>query len=278
VARRVRQEDVNPEALVKEFEQKLERLRVLYEQYFMGIQKRPPTIPMHEVVRVQFQLDKLRINNHGLRYRYRSLVQRLNTYRTYWNRTLRAIENGTYHRDLARLRRKLRREGLDVHMPTSGRLRSVHEVERAMTTAMKKRDEAKNPPPAAKEAPKKRRAVPTDIRGASGEELKKVAARHVPGQADRPAAPVARVAGRPAGGSAMKSPPGMSQAQMQSIFRRYLKAKRMVGEDPGKVRYDKLVRTISGQLPQLREMNRGRSVDFDVVIREGKVVLKAKPT
>ena len=274
MARKVRDEGVNVEALVKEFEQKLERLRVLYEQYFMGIQKRPPTIPMHEVVRVQFQIDKLRINNHGLRYRYRSLVQRLNTYRTYWNRTLRAIENGTYHRDLARLRRKMRREGLDVHMPTSGRLRSVNEVERAMTTAMKARNEANKPKPEAEEA-KKRRAVPTDIRGATGEELKKAAARHVPGEAARPAA--AAAASR-AGGSAMSAPPGMSQAQMQSIFRRYLKAKRMVGEDPGKVRYEKLVQTISAQVPQLREMNQGRSVDFDVVIRSGKVVLKAKPT
>lgn len=275
MARKVRQEGVDVDALVKEFEQKLERLRVLYEQYFMGIQKRPPTIPMHDVVRVQFQLDKMRINNHGLRYRYRSLVQRLNTYRTYWNRTLRAIENGTYHRDLARLRRKMRREGLDVHMPTSGRLRSVNEVERAMTTAMKARNEAKNAPPAT-EAPKKRRAVPTDIRGASGEQLKKVAERHVPGSTAQPAAPAA--AARASAGSAMATPPGMSQAQMQSIFRRYLKAKRMVGDDPGKVRYEKLVRTISAQVPQLREMNQGRSVDFDVVIRSGKVVLKAKPT
>ena len=67
-------------------------------------------------------------------------------------------------------------------------------------------------------------------------------------------------------------------AHADDLFRRYAKAKRMVGADPGTVRYEKLVQTISGQLPQLRQMNQGREVEFDVVIRQGKVVLKAKPT
>jgi len=271
MARRVRHDSIKPEAIIKEFETKLERLRVLYEQYFMGIQKRPPTIPQHEVVRLQMQIDKLRITNHRINYKYRSLVQRYNTYRTYWNRTIRAIDNGTYHRDLARLRRKWRREGLDVQMPTSGRMRSVGEVEKAISTAVKKKAAATGAKPAAAEAPKKRRAVPSNIRGRSADEVKQEVERHIPGQTTRPAAAAASRGGA-------RAPEGISEAKMQSLFRRYAKAKRMVGADPGSVRYEKLVQTISGQLPQLRQMNQGREVEFDVVIRQGKVVLKAKPT
>ena len=263
---------MKPEALIVEFEQKLERLRVLYEQYFMGIQKRPPTIPQHEVVRLQFQIDKMRITNHRINYKYRSLVQRYNTYRTYWNRTLRAIDNGTYHRDLARLRRKWRREGLDVQMPTRGRMRSVGEVEKVMSSAVKQREEATAAK--TKEATRKRRAVPSDIRGRSAEEVKQEVERHIPGQTSHAAAPTRAASG----GNGARVPDGMSEAKMQSLFRRYAKAKRMVGADPGTVRYEKLVQTISGHLPQLRQMNQGREVEFDVVIRQGKVVLKAKPT
>jgi len=276
MARRVKQEPENIDALIKEFELKLERLRVLYEQYFMGIQKRQPSIPQHEVVRLQFKIDKQRINNHRTRYKYRSLVQRLNTYRTYWNRTLRAIENGTYHRDLARLRRKWRREGIDVQMPTSGRLRSVNEVEKAIGDAVKRKEATAQDggaaPAGASAAPaKKRRAVPDNIRGASADDIKRESDRHVPGQVERPAAAAPQAAAQG------QDPSGLPDAQMKSIFRRYLKAKRMVGEDPSSVRYDSLAKKISGQLPQLRQMNNGRDVDFDVVIRKGKVVLKAKP-
>ena len=276
MARKVRQEPENVDAQIKEFELKLERLRVLYEQYFMGIMKREPTIAQHEVVRLQAKLDRQRISNHRTRYKYRSMVQRLNTYRTYWNRTLRSIENGTYHRDLARLRRKWRREGLDVQMPTSGRLRSVHEVEKAISTAVAKGgDKIK---PARRAAVKKRRQVPADFRGAAGDEVKKEAERHVPGQPDPPPQKEAATAraGASAGGGAGSE--AMPEAKMQSLFRRYLKAKRMGGEDPSGVRYDSLAASISGQLPELRKRNEGRDVDFDVVIRKGKVVLKAKPT
>ena len=34
------------EAAINEFQRKLDRLKVLYEQYFMGIEKREPLVPL----------------------------------------------------------------------------------------------------------------------------------------------------------------------------------------------------------------------------------------
>ena len=88
-----RDKDLEPkeiEAIIVEFAHKLDRLKILYEQYFMGIEKREPTVPLKDVVRIMREIDNVQIRNTGLKFRFRGLVQKLNSYKTYWNRTLRA--------------------------------------------------------------------------------------------------------------------------------------------------------------------------------------------
>lgn len=99
------------DAKISEFEKKLERLYRQYEQYFIGVEKRPPHQPRREVVRMFRQLEQLPMIKTSLKFRFRSLVQRFNSYKAYWNRVERQIEEGTYHRDLARAKaRQKRRE------------------------------------------------------------------------------------------------------------------------------------------------------------------------
>ena len=127
-------ESLNIEGLIKELELKLERLKVVYEQYFMGIERREPLVLKKDVVRVMRSLDQVKIRNTGLKFRLRMIVQRYNSYKTYWGRTIRAIDNGTYHRDVARVSRKMARQG--ISMPPKGKLRTAAEVERAITQAL----------------------------------------------------------------------------------------------------------------------------------------------
>src|SRR5512139_3392299 len=108
------QKELDVEASLNEFEQKLDRLKILYEQYFMGVEKREPLVPLKDVVRVMRALEQVQIRNTGHRYRYRNLVQKLNSYRSYWNRTIRAIDNGTYFRDVARMGRSMAKKGIAV--------------------------------------------------------------------------------------------------------------------------------------------------------------------
>jgi hypothetical protein len=97
------------DAKLSEFEKKLERLYRTYEQYFIGVEKRPPHAQRREVVRMYRELEQLPMVKTAIKFRFRSLVQRFNSYKAYWNRTEKQIEEGTYHRDLARAKARQQR-------------------------------------------------------------------------------------------------------------------------------------------------------------------------
>ncbi len=100
--------------LLDSLEKLLERTKVLYEQYFMGIQKIAPSQLHRDIERRMRELTQEQIRNTALRFRLTTLSQKFGSYNTYWKRTMRAIEQGRYQRDIARVRRKAQRRGEDV--------------------------------------------------------------------------------------------------------------------------------------------------------------------
>ncbi len=92
---------------IDELETRVERLRSLYEQYFMGIEKIAPAVAHKDVTR---RIDVLRheqIRNTAKRFRLQMIIQRYNTFQQYWQRILREIENGTYKRHVLRAERSI---------------------------------------------------------------------------------------------------------------------------------------------------------------------------
>lgn len=100
--------------LLDEIESLLERTKVLYEQYFMGIQKVAPGQLHRDIERKIRDLTQLQIRNTALRYRLNTVTQKFGVYNNYWRRVLRQIEQGTYIRDVARVSRQAARRGEDV--------------------------------------------------------------------------------------------------------------------------------------------------------------------
>jgi hypothetical protein len=90
-----------------ELETRVERLRGLYEQYFLGIEKIEPAVPRKDVDRRIWTLRRSQIRNTAKRFRLHNIIQRYNTFQQYWQRICREIENGTYDRHLIRAVRKL---------------------------------------------------------------------------------------------------------------------------------------------------------------------------
>lgn len=88
-----------------ELELRLERLRALYEQYFLGIERIEPSVARKDVDRRIFALRREKIRNTGKRYKLQMVIQRYNTFQQYWGRICREIENGTYKRHLLRAER-----------------------------------------------------------------------------------------------------------------------------------------------------------------------------
>ena len=63
-----------------ELEARLERLRSLYEQYFIGIEKLEPSIPRQDVYRRIYALRKVQIRNTAERFKLQNMIQRYNAF------------------------------------------------------------------------------------------------------------------------------------------------------------------------------------------------------
>jgi len=92
--------------LIEELETRVERLRALYDQYFVGIERLEPLVLRKDVDRRLWVLRREQIRNTALRFKLETTFQRYNTYQQYWQRIVREIENGTYQRDLGRAARR----------------------------------------------------------------------------------------------------------------------------------------------------------------------------
>ncbi len=77
---------------------KIARLKVEYEQYFMRVLKREPAKLRDEVDRLVLFYSNKNLTNTSLRFKYNTIVAKYNAYKQYWTRTLRAIDEGEFHR------------------------------------------------------------------------------------------------------------------------------------------------------------------------------------
>ncbi|MBI5826376.1 MAG: hypothetical protein HZB22_01390 [Deltaproteobacteria bacterium] len=77
---------------------KVARLKVEYEQYFLRVIKREPLPLREEIDRMVLLYSNQNITNTSLKFRFNSIISRYNSYKQYWTRVLRAIEDGTYWR------------------------------------------------------------------------------------------------------------------------------------------------------------------------------------
>jgi hypothetical protein len=67
---------------------------------------------------------------------------------------------------------------------------------------------------------------------------------------------------------------GMSEDQIQRIYQRYVEARRQNSERTDNVRLETVAKTVRDQLPKLAEKHAGKSIDFEVVLKDGRVALK----
>jgi hypothetical protein len=76
---------------------------------------------------------------------------------------------------------------------------------------------------------------------------------------------------------AQKPPPGMTDADVNDLYAKYVKAKEAVGEKMAPGAYGKLLQTINAQAPKIMEQYKSKGVDFQVVVKDNQVVIRAKP-
>jgi hypothetical protein len=227
---RSKREKEELETEVHALEEEIEELKVKYEMYFLGTERREPVRWREDVKKKVMRAKTAFTRNTGLRFKIQSLHARFISYERLWLRSAREKEEGTYRRDLFK-----------------ARLRA-----------------AKAEPPATAAARGEAEDVDvSDLGSVPAQKAPAATAARPPPPPARPAAPV---------------PPGqLGDAQMRELYDAYVSAKRRCNEDVSKLSYEAVSKSVSKQIPELMDRYKAKAVDFKVVIKDGKAILKAVP-
>ena len=88
----------------------LAALKVTYEQYFLGMERTPPTRTYEELKKRVERLKNSFVRNTGAKFRVQAVAAKFVSYERLWQRTLQEIENGTYKRDVAKAKRRVQKQ------------------------------------------------------------------------------------------------------------------------------------------------------------------------
>jgi len=250
------------EARLGEMEMKMTRLRAMYESFFMGMERMAPNSQRRDMNRMMLEMQQVQITNSSLRFRFQSLSQKWILHITYWNRTMREIEAGTYRRDIARAQR---------HMAERG---GVLTEEQAIAIGIPKN--------------RVKAFVARQQRDVARKTLSEVAAvADVPAVADLAAPPARPRSGPPPiPAHARRSPnpdvalaaptlPGLSEADFEGAYQRYLAAHHELGTAADAASKDKIRARLGKQLPKILADQQCASVRIEVAVEDGKVRLRA---
>lgn len=259
------------EQSLSELEVRVERLRSLYEQYFIGIERIEPAVARKDVDRRFWNLRKVRMRNTALRFRFQTLTQRYSTLQQYWVRICRQIENGTYSRHVRRANKILNEPALDELNSTSEAPRSTRDVGRsddgsydlgralseelesdaalaqALTDALDSVDAAK---------PEKRQAPAAQP---ASDAVQTGTARRPPPplpKRDKPPVPATK----------------LDENRIAALHGELAAARKKLSQ--GSVSVQSVEQRLRATEEQLRTRYPGKKVDFKVEVRDGKAVIK----
>ncbi len=266
------------ETLVGELETNVDRLRGLYEQYFMGIERIAPAVPQKDVERRIYALRKEQIRNTAVRFRFQMIIQRYNTYQTHWMRICRQIEEGTYKRDVMRAQRRLGAPTPEAPkpapppddlVPPSSQVKPLSQppplafqkLELDDLDAFANLDLSAAVDPLPKSALGK--APPVPPRPVAKAQPPPAAPKKEPGKPPplppRPAAPAPAAS--------------ISDDRLKQIYAQYVETRRSAKDASAALSYEAMAKSLRESSARLRDKH--GPVDFEVAVKDGKTVLRA---
>lgn len=287
-------------AACEQIEGELAELRAAYEQYFLGLEKKPPADRHKDLKRRLQQLKQVWVRQTAAKFRVQNVQQKFSTYERLWSRTLQEIENGTYHRDVARARRKSQASSANASSAKSATRPerddfAIDEVSPDEAQALLSGAAFEAPRPAASSveaalaAAVTTRPAPASRAPSVPPITPTIAPVIPPAGAARPASQPPSSAPRPASqppssprAAAPSSPSSagssaVSDDKLRAVYDAYVKAKKRCNEDVSSISYDQVATTLKKQVPELMKKHNAKAVEFKVVIKDGKAVLRAVP-
>jgi hypothetical protein len=296
------------EQLVAELESRLDRLRALYEQYFLGYEKLEPLVPRKDVERRFDVLRRSQFRNTALRFRFQQSQQKYNTYLSYWGRITRQIETGTYIRHVNRVRaaqnpvnREVAREpelevdfedletDLDetfrqLEEPATTKRSGLLDIDDPFSSAQKQQTVATSPgalPSETKPLVRPKVVPKIQPKAATVASAAPATTGSKPGTAPATAAPKPAVtpAAKPMPAATVAKPvanaqDAVNEARIREVYTEYVKEKRAHKESTADITYEKVAKSIRESSAALSAKHGGKRIDFEVTQRDGKTVLK----
>jgi hypothetical protein len=228
----------------------IDKLRVVYEQFFLGLERFEP-VQLRKGIQLELRMLKENPpNNTALKFLLARMETKFRTYEQYWNRVLREIEDGIYERQLQRMRRKLRDEGLPENVLDNVRTRG--ELEAAMTRIAELRQQQAAPQPASQPA----------ARGAAAAAAGASAAPQASPSATAPAA---------------GPPPAGADPNLRRAYESFVRARLSTGESLEGITPDRFFATLSSQIPKVKQAHGCSEVEIQVVVKDNKATLRFLP-
>lgn len=236
----IRESAMSPEMIeLNRFDNEVDKLKVVFEQYFVGVEKKPPTDRMEALQKeLRQKILGVRSTNTAYKFKRQTVEQKFVTLKNYWDRVLKEIEEGTY----VRVRKRA----------------ELHERQKA----------------AAAEEMARRRVINEAVKAGKpvSEALKEFEAGRGMGQPPAGSAPAGAKTGAQAQRPAAARPAASPIDQLHEV---YMSARQKTGE--GAVDRAAFQAMIQKQIPAIKEKFNCRTVEFKVVVENGKTKLKAIP-
>jgi hypothetical protein len=230
-------------------EEELEELKVKYEMYFLGVEKREPNRWRDDLKKKVLRIKESFTRNAALRFRLQSLNARFLSYERMWLRSAREKEEGTYHRDVFKAKMHVEmRERREAEKRAADPIYAASAAEAEAAAAWAAQQAAAKAPVPAKPG--------AGVKG--------------PTAPPRSAAPAPRPAAPAAGGAT-------ADRQMRELYTQYIAAKKQCGEDVSRLTYEAVSSSVNKQVPEILNRYKAKSVEFKVVVKDGKASLKAVP-
>lgn len=249
--------------ILSHLEEAIEKLKIRYEQYFIGMER---FAPIKERKAVQRTIRALRgevVGNTAQKFKLRMLVQRFTTYQSHWDRIQREIDEGRHRRDLAKIQRDLKKRG--VIAKDLLKARSATEVEAALMKYMKEARDLE-----AQQAQEKGLSEGSTSTAA-------VSGRVDPSGSSPPPLPLEALVSKTKNKVAEPKSASAEETRLRGLYDAYLQAREKTGQPTQGITYEKMVKSINKQLPQIQKKHGSKKVEFCVVVKEGKAILKAVP-
>lgn len=238
-------------AEVESLEKDMDEIKATYELYFMGVEKVEP-IPQRDLIKSTLRRwQEAKPKNTALKFKIQQLKARMVSLENYWERINRQKEAGTYKRDLAKAKR-----------------REAELEAKALAEAKKKAGAGPSG------------ALTKDLRaGPAGEGQALTGAALQAGKSAADTGGKSGAVGEAAPGMARPraaSAEDLTEPTLRKLYQTYVSARKRCGEQVD-LRYEDMAAALRKQVPKLMKETGAKSVEFKVVIRSGRAVLKALP-